>query len=195
MTAMLGRLLSAACLLGPDPDSIDAILRTIAETTETTLHSERIDSFIHRAVQVIGKSEHAFVIGKGDAFGVAQEAALKIKESSYIHAEAFAAGELKHGAIALIEQGSPCLLFTTDRRHIRDTASAAQEVRSRGGYTIGVGPGFESVADLSLFLGLEGPALAIAEVVIAQMLALQLAIHRNLDPDFPRNLAKSVTVK
>jgi glucosamine--fructose-6-phosphate aminotransferase (isomerizing) len=135
------------------------------------------------------------VIGKGDGYGVAQEAALKIKESSYIHAEAFASGELKHGPIALIEPGSPCLLFTADRRHMRDTASAAQEVRSRGGYTIGVGPGFEAVTDLALPLDLDGPALAIAEIVVAQSLALRLAIHRNLDPDFPRNLAKSVTVK
>jgi glucosamine--fructose-6-phosphate aminotransferase (isomerizing) len=195
MTAMLGRLLSAACLLSPDRDSPEAMLNTTAEMVTTILYGERIDSFLRQAVQIIGRSEHAFVIGKGDGFGVAQEAALKIKESSYIHAEAFAAGELKHGAIALIEQGSPCLLFTTDDRHSRDTASAAQEVRSRGGYTIGVGPGFESAADLSFSLDLDGPALAIAEVVIAQMLALQLAIHRNLDPDFPRNLAKSVTVK
>ncbi|HYJ11977.1 MAG TPA: glutamine--fructose-6-phosphate transaminase (isomerizing) [Thermomicrobiales bacterium] len=195
MTAMLGRLLATACLIAPDSDSPAEMLRTTADMVTTILHDARIESFLVQAVPVIGASQHAFVIGKGDGFGVAQEAALKIKESSYIHAEAFAAGELKHGAIALIEPGSPCLLFTTHHRHIRDTASAAQEVRSRGGYTIGVGPGFDSVTDLSLSLDLDGPSLAIAEIVVAQSLALRLAIHRKLDPDFPRNLAKSVTVK
>ena len=195
MTAMLGRLLTAACLSAPGSSDPAEILQQSTSLVEQVMREEVPEEFLDRAVRAIGASEHAFVIGKGDGFGVAQEAALKIKEASYIHAEAFAAGELKHGAIALIEPGSPCILFTSDHRHIRDTASAAQEVRSRGGYTIGIGPGFETVADLSLPLDADGPALAIAEIVVAQLIALRLAVHRNLDPDFPRNLAKSVTVK
>ncbi len=195
MTAMLGRLLVLAEQLGDSAEvAIDALVNA-ADTIADLDRSETFRSFLEATVAAIGKQEHAYVIGRGDGVAIAQEAALKIKEASYIHAESFAAGELKHGAIALIEPGSPCLLFTTDSHHARDTASAAQEVRSRGGYTIGVGPGFDGVTDLSFDPQLDGPELAIAEIYVAQALALELAIRRKLDPDYPRNLAKSVTVK
>ena len=192
MTAMLGRLLSLA---GWATESVPDALLAAANSITQLEHRADYRAFLDGAVDSICDKEHAYVIGRGDGVAVAQEAALKIKESSYIHAESFAAGELKHGAIALVEPGSPCLLFTTDRHHARDTASSAQEVRSRGGYTIGVGPGFEGVADIFFDPGLDGPDLVIAEIYIAQSLALELAIRRNLDPDYPRNLAKSVTVK
>ncbi len=195
MTAMLGRMLSTAFCVGGKSESSISALQTAAHGIEELSTSDDFQNFLGAATDAISRSQHAYVIGRGDGFAVAQEAALKIKESSYIHAEAFAAGELKHGAIALIEPGSPCLLFTTDHLQARDTASSAQEVRSRGGYTIGVGPGFEEVADIRLEVPLDGPPLAIVEVYVAQSLALSLALERNLDPDYPRNLAKSVTVK
>ena len=128
-------------------------------------------------------------------YGVALEAALKIKEASYVHAEAFAAGELKHGAIALIEPGTPCLIFTADDRFRADTGSSAQELRSRGGYTIGIGldPGHGAID--TLVLPDHGPVNAIAQIYLAQRIAYAVALARHLDPDYPRNLAKSVTVK
>jgi glucosamine--fructose-6-phosphate aminotransferase (isomerizing) len=136
-----------------------------------------------------------FVIGKGLGAGIGQEAALKIKEASYVHAEAFAAGELKHGAIALIEPGFPCLLFAPESGLERDLDSSAQELRSRGGYTFGIGIDAGGGMCDGLSLPDAGSANAIVQVVVAQRIAYQTALLRNLDPDYPRNLAKSVTVK
>jgi glutamine---fructose-6-phosphate transaminase (isomerizing) len=195
MTAMLGRMLTLSLHCDETHSTTVTDLTKAANMIEKLDISPAFHEFIEAAAITIAGGEHCYVIGRGDGAGVAQEAALKIKEASYIHAEAFAAGELKHGAIALIEPGSPCLLFTADVRQSRDTASATQEVRSRGGYTIGVGPGFEQVADVWLSLDDIGPALVIVEVFVAQSLALELAQRRQVDPDYPRNLAKSVTVK
>jgi glucosamine--fructose-6-phosphate aminotransferase (isomerizing) len=126
---------------------------------------------------------------------VAQEAALKIKEASYVHAEAFAAGELKHGAIALIEPGTPCIVFATEDRYRVDTGSSAQELRSRGGYTMGIGLELGQGAVDQLTLPDLGPANALVQIYVAQRIAYSVALLRHLDPDYPRNLAKSVTVK
>jgi glutamine---fructose-6-phosphate transaminase (isomerizing) len=135
------------------------------------------------------------VIGKGLGAGVAQEAALKIKEASYVHAEAFAAGELKHGAIALVDVGTPCLVFDTDKQYGSDIGSSAHELRSRGGYTIGVG--IHQLSGMSEHIALPdvGAANPLLHVLVAQYIAYRVARLRNLDPDYPRNLAKSVTVK
>lgn len=195
MTAMLGRMLSTTSAVAGDSANASTALSAAATEMSNLEERERFREFLDATVAAICDREHVYVIGRGDGFGIAQEAALKVKEASYIHAEAFAAGELKHGAIALVEPGSPCLLFTTDQHQARDTASSAQEVRSRGGYTIGVGSGFDGVTDIWLDIPLDGPSLAITEIYVAQALALELAIRRNLDPDYPRNLAKSVTVK
>jgi glucosamine--fructose-6-phosphate aminotransferase (isomerizing) len=144
---------------------------------------------------MIAGAEHVYVIGKGDGFAVAQEAALKIKEASYVHAEAFAAGELKHGAIALIERDSACIVFDTDRRYSSDTDSSAHELRSRGGYTVGIGLGIGDGLCDGFAIPDYGPANALVHVCVAQGIAYNVALLRHLDPDYPRNLAKSVTVK
>ena len=133
-------------------------------------------------------SEHIFVVGRGLSFPIALEAALKIKEVSYIHAEAYAAGELKHGPIALIEKGTPCLVFG-------DCVNSAYEMKARGGLIIGIGPKPDKVFDVYLSVADLAEATAIPMVVIAQLLAYDLAVARGLNPDKPRNLAKSVTVK
>ncbi|HYI25112.1 MAG TPA: SIS domain-containing protein, partial [Thermomicrobiales bacterium] len=148
-----------------------------------------------RVASSVAGSDHVFVIGKGAGAGVAMETALKVKEASYVHAEAFTAGELKHGAIALIEPGSPCIVCGPDNNHHIELGSSSQELRSRGGYTFGIGmPTGGGVSD-GLRLPDVGPANAIVQVTIAQHIAYQSALLRNLDPDYPRNLAKSVTVK
>lgn len=133
-------------------------------------------------------SEHIFVVGRGLNYPIALEAALKIKEVSYIHAEAYAAGELKHGPIALIDQGTPCLVFG-------DAINSAYEMKARGGLIIGIGPKADKVFDIYLPVPDLAEASAIPMIVIAQLLAYDLAVARGLDPDKPRNLAKSVTVK
>lgn len=143
---------------------------------------------VKRLAQRIKDCEHIFVVGRGWRFPVALEAALKIKEVSYIHAEAYAAGELKHGPIALIETGTPCLVFG-------DAVNSAHEMKARGGMIIGIGTQPDRVFDDFFALPDLGPATAIPMTVIAQLLAYDLAVSRGLNPDKPRNLAKSVTVK
>jgi len=122
-------------------------------------------------------------------------AALKIKEVSYIHAEGFAGGELKHGVIALIEEGTPCMVFVANDRTKESVLSNAKEIKSRGGFIIGVSPKDNEVFDFWLKVPDVGEASPIVNAVPAQLLAYYLAVERGLDPDKPRNLAKSVTVK
>jgi glucosamine--fructose-6-phosphate aminotransferase (isomerizing) len=157
--------------------------------------SPELSDFVERTSRVIAAAEHIYVIGKGTGYGVAQEAALKIKEASYVHAESFASGELKHGAIALIEPGTPCLVFATDAKFVADTDSSAQELRSRGGYTMGIGLDIGPGVIDGFVIPDHGPANAMIQIYVAQRIAYRVALLRNLDPDYPRNLAKSVTVK
>ena len=122
---------------------------------------------------------------------MALESAIKIQEVSYIHAQGFAAGELKHGPIALIEEGTPCLVLGDDQ----ETISNATELKARGAMIIGVSPERKDVFDQWLKVPDCNGAQAIASIIPVQILAYHLAILRGLDPDMPRNLAKSVTVK
>jgi glutamine---fructose-6-phosphate transaminase (isomerizing) len=138
--------------------------------------------------------EHIFVLGRGSLYATALEAALKIKEVSYIHAEAFAGGELKHGPIAMIKKGTPCVIFVSKDTE-RTILSNAMEVKSRGGYIIGIGP--EPIESFDFFIKVpESNSLnPICDIIPIQILAYQLALMLGHDPDKPRNLAKSVTVR
>jgi glucosamine--fructose-6-phosphate aminotransferase (isomerizing) len=195
LLAMLGRLLAASGQLSGAPAEAFQSLNRAARTIDELSLSDEFESDIAVISDVIAKSEHVYIIGKGDGYGVAQEAALKIKEASYVHAEAFAAGELKHGAIALIEPGTPCIAFASDADFITDTGSSVQELRSRGGYTIGIGLDVGDGACRKLVLPDLGPANVLVHIFVAQGIAFNVALLRHLDPDYPRNLAKSVTVK
>jgi glucosamine--fructose-6-phosphate aminotransferase (isomerizing) len=195
MMAMVGRLLATVESFSGDTARSTSQLARAAAAMEELDQDQRFEDFIDRASTVIAAQDHVYVIGKGDAFGVAQEAALKIKEASYVHAEAFAAGELKHGAIALIEPGTPCLVFATEARFTADTGSSAQELHSRGGYTMAIGLEMPQGASDSLVIPDLGPVNTFVHIYVAQRLAYAVALARNLDPDYPRNLAKSVTVK
>ncbi len=143
----------------------------------------------------IAHREHCFIIGRGLSYPTALEAALKIKEVSYIHAEGFPGGELKHGVIALVEEGTPCIVFSPLDETRDDILSGAMEMRSRGGQIIGVSPEDDAVFDVHIPVADVGDASPLVSVVPAQLLGYQLALVRGLDPDKPRNLAKSVTVK
>ena len=145
--------------------------------------------------QTIKDCDHIFVIGRGLSYPIALEAALKIKEVSYIHAEAYAAGELKHGPIALIDKGTPAIIMVPNDETLTDMISSAYEIKARGGLIIGISPQDNPVFDIHLQVPDLKQATAIPMTVIAQLLAYDLAIARGLNPDKPRNLAKSVTVK
>jgi len=139
--------------------------------------------------------EHIFVIGRGISYSTALESALKIKEISYIHAEGVAAGELKHGPLALVTKGTPCIVFAPNDAHYPSTLANAMEMKARGGYIIGISHKNDEVFDAYIPVADIGEATIIPNVMVAQLLAYYLTLERGYDPDMPRNLAKSVTVK
>jgi glutamine---fructose-6-phosphate transaminase (isomerizing) len=194
-TAKLALLLLTACELSQRAsDGCELIERAAAEI-ELLLHDERRETVREIAASICDR-QHLFVIGRGPNYPLALESALKIKEVSYIHAEGFAGGELKHGVMALIEPGTPCLVIAPDDQTLTDTLASAMQLKARGAMLIGLSPSFcrdrfdhhVAIADL-------GAAHALVGSVPAQLLGYDLAKARGCDPDKPRNLAKSVTVK
>ncbi|MCS7106489.1 MAG: SIS domain-containing protein, partial [Candidatus Aenigmarchaeota archaeon] len=143
------------------------------------------------ADKIVNK-EHLYLIGRGLQFATALESALKIKEVSYIHAEAFSAGELKHGPLALISDGTPVIVFVS--KGDEKTISNAHEVKTRGGFLIGVSSQKYEIFDHWIKVPECGELNPIVQVIPMQILAYELALLKGLDPDKPRNLAKSVTV-
>jgi len=150
---------------------------------------------IKDVAQVIHLHENMYIIGKGWNYPLALESAIKIQEVSYIHAEGFAAGELKHGPIALIEQGTPCIALMGNDEFTTDMISNIQELKARGAMIIGIAPERHDSFDHWIKVPEAGAAQPIVNVIPVQILAYLLAVLRGRDPDMPRNLAKSVTVK
>jgi len=137
-----------------------------------------------------------YYIARGINFAIASEGALKLKEISYIHAEGMPAGELKHGTLALVEPGTPVVVICPADYTFPETLSNAMETKSRGAYIIGVSDKQSDIYDSWIKIPEVDEFLyPMVAVVPLQLLAYYLAINRGCDPDKPRNLAKSVTVK
>ena len=136
-----------------------------------------------------------YIVGHGLSYCAALESALKIKEISYIHAEGIPADELKHGTLALVTEGSICMVFAPHDEHYQSTMANAMEMKARGGYIIGISDTKDEVFDEFLPVTNVGLATIIPNIMVAQLLAYYLTIDRGYDPDMPRNLAKSVTVR
>jgi glucosamine--fructose-6-phosphate aminotransferase (isomerizing) len=152
---------------------------------------------IQQIAQKIKNVDNLFVLGKGFAAPIAKEGALKIKEITYIHAEGFGGGSLKHGPFALLDQGTPVIMLILKDQYAPHMVTAAEEVRARGAYTIVItdDPSLCShVADETIVIPSNGPLTALLGVIPLQLLAYHLAIARGIDPDKPKNLAKAVTV-
>jgi glucosamine--fructose-6-phosphate aminotransferase (isomerizing) len=158
------------------------------------LTSANAIEFVKKLADRLKDSKDIYLIGRGLQYPTALEAALKIKEVSYIHAEGFAGGELKHGTIALIEKGTPCIIFTSKETQ-KEIISNTAELKARGAFIIGVGPENNELFDFFVKVREAEEANSICQIIPIQILAYQLAILRGLNPDRPRNLAKSVTVK
>lgn len=186
--AMAIRLYQTAMILNP---SLEDDLHASVVAFDNILKSDELA----RIADTIADATSMIVLGKDAGRAVAQEAALKIKEGSYLHAEAFLSGELKHGPLALVQQGTPCLLFATSETELKSARIAAAEVMSRGGYVIGFGDFAEGECSVVVPLPSSGSSASLVHLVAAQKLAFHVAIARGVDPDFPRNLAKSVTVR
>lgn len=193
--AMVSVLLLAAYSLAEKQTQGKNLLIKAAQNVKKIIKDEFAEN-IKKVANDLKNKEHVYVIGRGLSYATALEATLKIKETSYIHAEGFAGGELKHGVIALIEKKTPCIVFAPNDETYDDIVSNAQEIKARGGFIIGIGPKNNNVFDRFLETDDVGDATIIPQVVISQLLAYYLALARGIkDPDKPRNLAKSVTVK
>jgi glucosamine--fructose-6-phosphate aminotransferase (isomerizing) len=157
--------------------------------------SKESQANIIKLAEILKNREDMFIIGRGLSYPAALETALKIKEIAYIHAEGLAAGELKHGPLALVEQGTPCLAYLPHDETFEANFAGAQEMKARGGYIIGVSSKPHELFDYFIPVSDAGVGTIIPNVAVGQLLAYYLAISKKLDPDKPRNLAKSVTVK
>ena len=170
-------------------DSLNELTRYIYYLTSLNTRN-----YIRQLAEKLRYANHIYLIGRGLQYPTALEAALKIKEVSYIHAEAYAGGELKHGTIALVEHGTPCIVFISEETE-KETISNAMELKARGAYIIGVGPKKNEVFDFFIKVREAGELNSICQIIPMQILAYTLALLRGCNPDRPRNLAKSVTVK
>ena len=170
-------------------------LSIVAQSIEATL-SEK-DTIAEKAEALLKETRNAFYIGRGSDYYVAMEASLKLKEISYIQCEGFAAGELKHGTISLIEDGVPVIaLISSNPVLASHTRGNIQEVAARGASVLTIVDESQAREGDDIIVTTVHPFLsAIAMVVPAQLIAYYATLQRGLDVDKPRNLAKSVTVE
>ena len=169
-------------------------LSIVAQSIESTLsEKELIDNKVRGLLET---TRNAFYIGRGQDYYVAMEASLKLKEISYIQCEGFAAGELKHGTISLIEDGTPVLALLSDEILASHTRGNISEVVARGAKVLTIAEENVAKEGDDIVLNQVHPYLSpISMVVPTQLIAYFATLHRGLDVDKPRNLAKSVTVE
>ena len=169
----------------------------VAEAVEQVLE---LDDAIRKLAEEFVDKQHALFLGRGPMYPIAMEGALKLKEISYLHAEAYAAGELKHGPLALVDEKMPVIAVAPKNDWLEKVKSNLQEVRARGGKLyvfadaeagLDTGPGI-TVLDMP---HVDETLAPIAYTVPLQLLAYHVAVAKGTDVDQPRNLAKSVTVE
>ena len=179
----LGNMLKEIVLL---PEKVASILAD----------KERIQWFANK----FASAHDVFFIGRGLDYAICQEGSLKMKEVSYVHSEAYAAGELKHGTISLIEDGTLVIGVLTQSHLCEKTLSNMQEVKSRGAYLMGVAENgsyyLEDMVDFVVYVPKTDPHFTTTLAIIPlQLMGYYVSVARGLDVDKPRNLAKSVTVE
>ncbi len=168
------------------PEKVESILNDISKVKDIASNMMNQDDI--------------FFIGRGIDYNVAMEGSLKLKEVSYIHSEAMAAGELKHGTLALIEEGTPVIALATQDNLYDKMISNIREVKARGGYIIAVSKegntSIEKSADKVIYIpDTIDDIIGILSIIPLQLISYYVALGKNCDVDKPRNLAKSVTVE
>ena len=209
-TAQLSALLSLAVTAAAQRSRIDAaeearLAQVLLGAPGLIAEALGMDGDIVRITNDLSKARDVIYLGRGDTYPLALEGALKLKEISYIHAEGYAAGELKHGPIALIDENTPVVVIAPDDELFEKTASNVQEVAARGGRVIMITNAPDKVPALSgdaakSLKVIKAPdcdpfIAALVYSVPIQLLAYHTAVHKGTDVDQPRNLAKSVTVE
>ena len=172
-------------------------METLPEKMERVLSDkERIQWFASK----YANAQDMYFIGRGIDYAVSLEGSLKMKEISYVHSEAYAAGEIKHGPISLIEDGTLVIGICTDKKLFEKTRSNMVEVKSRGAYLMGLTSygnySIEDTADFTVYIPQTDPYFTTSLAIIPlQLLGYYLSVAKGLNVDKPRNLAKSVTVE
>ena len=192
-TSQLSIIYYIADRVGGNLTGISTEWRELSNAIEKTLQLETKIAEIAAQVKDV---KDIYILGRSIHFPICLEGALKIKELAYIHAEGIAAGELKHGPLALIDTNSLVIILNPYDSTYVDTLSNANVIKSRGAKLIGISNKQDPIYDYCISIPyVKESLLPLVEVIPLQMLAYHLALYNNADPDYPRNLAKSVTVK
>lgn len=188
----------AEILESTDSETLENLKKDIFDLPKKIETSLKTSDEVKKFAKKISKEKDVFFIGRGSDYNVALEGSLKLKEISYIHSEAYASGELKHGPIALIEKGITVISILTDKNLLEKSISNIEEVITRGAKTFIVtnqnieNSNFDNVIKIEDTNPLLSPILS---VIPLQLLAYYISKDKGLDVDKPRNLAKSVTVE
>ena len=172
-------------------------LKKLPEAIKESINTE---SNVQVMAKEFLKAKGSMFLGRGSSFPIALEGALKLKELSYLHAEGYPAGEMKHGPLALIEEGLPVIILAPKNKYFEKTLSNMQEVIARGGKILFITDNKKESLNENIRFGLRIPYLdnflsPILLTIPLQLLAYHVALLKNCDVDKPRNLAKSVTVE
>jgi glucosamine--fructose-6-phosphate aminotransferase (isomerizing) len=205
-TCQLSVLASLALAVGKARGTLsradeDRLIRDLTEAPRFANQALKLENQIEKIAADLAKVRHVLYLGRDTNFPLAMEGALKLKEISYIHAEGYAAGELKHGPIALIDEKMPVVVIAPHDRIFEKTVSNMQEVAARGGKIILITDergAAEASIDAEHMIVLPNMPEILTPIVYAipvQLLAYHTALAMGTDVDQPRNLAKSVTVE
>lgn len=197
VVAMLMFGLRVAQLKGASPEDINQVIAELGQLPTEVKKALKTHKDIKKIAKDLSKKEHALYLGRDRLAPIAYEGALKLKEISYIHAEAYPAGELKHGPIALIDDRFFTVFLLLDDWLYDKSVSNLEEVRARGGYVVAVTDSKKKL-NADIVLKTDTKLKWLAPMVIntmLQLLAYEIAVARGNDVDQPRNLAKSVTVE
>lgn len=192
-TSQIALLYYVAEIIGRKSNGIssskDILVKAVIQVLE-------LDSQIERIADQLKNSKDVYILGRSLHFPICLEGALKIKELSYIHAEGMAAGELKHGPLALIDTNSIVIVLNPNDSTYGDTLSNIHTIKSRGAKIVGISNKKDALYDYQITIPTINESLyPLIEVIPLQLLAYHLSICNNGNPDYPRNLAKSVTVR
>ena len=192
-TSQIALLYYVADIIGIKSNGISSSKELLVKAVGQVLE---LDSQIESVANQIKGSRDVYILGRSLHFPVCLEGALKIKELSYIHAEGMAAGELKHGPLALIDTNSIVIVIHPNDSTYSDTLSNIHTIKSRGAKIVGISNKKNALYDYQITIPTISESLyPLIEVIPLQLLAYYLSIYNNANPDYPRNLAKSVTVK
>jgi glucosamine--fructose-6-phosphate aminotransferase (isomerizing) len=197
-TAQVASLYVISSLIS-DPTSSEDLREKLLSISNSILKDMgRVDEESRKIAGLLKSREHVFFLGRGVNYPTALEGALKLKEISYIHAEGYAAGEYKHGPLALIEEGVPVIaLIPKERNLINKIIYNLMEVKARGSFTVTIQPPDVSLpSDRRLVVDVEDELTSpLIYAIPLQLIAYYTALELGRNPDKPRNLAKSVTVE